>query len=571
MTSVRASSVWSPPAVAFACIVALSLLATALPASAGDGGLEMGSCEALVEDGRFREAMLCLKALPPGAMDESENAYLLARVYQGMGNVVWTRRTLESLLSRNPADCEVRAWLVWVLLSQSNYREADAILSELMAEAQGTPEGGAAVQVTEENLVEAERWLFAEDASWSPERCPATELDLARWILLKSVVALQAGELETARLLVRRMKFTPALYPEDVALLVNTRSALWPLRQAPIQVSLSGEAGWTSNALLGSPADPTASDENPASPRSDLRGWGRVRLGNSALGSFLESDARITSFYAEVASEHGYFQQSIRSGAELALDSLVAQLAYRYEYLVLNGADRYGEVPYLFYTAHRAEFDADFQGGLSLFGGGGRRLFRQMGRTRWEADLGAGFLWAASGPFSGAVALSARYQKAQFEAFDMFGATVLASAAMTTAQHWVLRLVVTAMADVYPNSKGDAGVEAFNEVGGREEVLARARLSVTSPPLFDSARASLWYEWTTRDSTAASYDFSAHTIMAGLSWNFRTDPWVPPSQAPQGHRALPYALEDSIHADGDRLRDLLRRDEDAQKGCSCGN
>jgi hypothetical protein len=84
----------------------------------------------------------------------------------------------------------------------------------------------------------------------------------------------------------------------------------------------------------------------------------------------------------------------------------------------------------------------------------------------------------------------------------MYGATLLGSAAWTSGGHWGVRLVLAAMADVYPNSGGEAGAEAFDAPGGREEFMARARLSATTPPLMDSLRAAIWYEWTTMDSTA---------------------------------------------------------------------
>ncbi len=93
----------------------------------------MQRVEALVDEGRFDEAISCLKALPAEVLAEPDNADLLARGYQGLGNVVWTRRTLEGILSSSPNDCRLRAWLVWVLLSQGNYREADGVLDEAVA------------------------------------------------------------------------------------------------------------------------------------------------------------------------------------------------------------------------------------------------------------------------------------------------------------------------------------------------------------------------------------------------------------------------------------------------------
>ena len=56
-----------------------------------------------------------------------------------------------------------------------------------------------------------------------------------------------------------------------------------------------------------------------------------------------------------------------------------ALVAYRGEGLLLEGGDKYEDGPLWFYEAHRGELEIEFTKELTLFGGSGRRIFREQG------------------------------------------------------------------------------------------------------------------------------------------------------------------------------------------------
>lgn len=493
--------------------------------------------EPLFGQGRYQEALELLKSLPEGEQQTSGVLRAKGRAYEGLGNWVWARRMWTALLEAQPADCDTRARLAWSHLRESDYRETRRVLGVL-------------------------------DETERKPACPGNDFERARWELMLALAAVQEGESQGASRLLQSVEDAPALFPEDIALLVRLRKAARPLRQPPLQAALQAEAGWTTNALQGSPLDPLKSDDDPASARIDLRAWARGRWGHDVWGPSLEAEVRSVGYTADSVQDFSYLGWFVRPGLEWDFGKVWALLAYRLDSVTLANGDKYQSGAYSYFMGHRGEFELDFDMGLTLFGGAGRREFRQLGRSRTEADVGAGWAWPISRQISLLAAGAGRYQQAQDRAYNLVGGTLLTSLSLALGEGWTLRFGATLMADHYPDSEGTL---TFGEETGRSEYLVKGKAAVWTPTLADGLQLGVWYEWARRDSTVNAFDYNAHALMLGLTWRLEGDPFVPHGEEVAGHRRLDYGFESSDSALGERLRDLLRKDEDAQRGCSCGN
>jgi len=102
-----------------------------------------------------------------------------------------------------------------------------------------------------------------------------------------------------------------------------------------------------------------------------------------------------------------------------------ALLAYRYEGLLITGGDQYDAGPLWFYQGHRGEVEAGILPSLTVFGGAGRRLFREVGRSRTELDGGGGGNLNLGARARVLGALTGRWHAAEKAPYDLWGGSAL--------------------------------------------------------------------------------------------------------------------------------------------------
>jgi hypothetical protein len=231
-----------------------------------------------------------------------------------------------------------------------------------------------------------------------------------------------------------------------------------------------------------------------------------------------------------------------------------------------------------FYEGHRAEVDVEATDVLTVFAGGGRRIFREGGRSRWELDGGVGASWPLGARVHLLGVAAARIYRAVDPSYDQNGATLAAVARVHPGWDTLGRVGVSVGLDDYPSS-GDRpeNERAFGTAEARRDLLLKLSAEMWSPPLL-GVRAGVRYELAWRNSTADlsagldNYDYTEHRVVAGLRWAWGGDPWLPRAVGAEDHVALDYGLDaGGGAADGERIRDILRQDEAARRGSSCVN
>lgn len=484
-----------------------------------------GHARQLLEDGRSAEAIALLKEGVAAHPDSGPLAVLLARSYQADHNEAWANRSLAVYLQRRPDDCLAASWLAWLQLKQGALEEARDLLAE---------------------------------------ECPgAAPLETRRQLLL-SMVASHSGDPEAARAHLAVARKFDAAFPEDREALARLGSRE-PGFVPPLSLRLDVQAGGTSNVQAGSPVDPAAASGDEASAAGQLAAWARfVAPTGTWLRPALEVDGRALGYGAQAGRDLSYLLLGGRPGVLLGAQPNVL-LAYRYEGLLLAGGDRYGPGPLWFYEAHRAELEASLLPSLTLFVGAGRRLFRETGRSRTEVDGGVGGGVALSEVVSLMGALTGRWHGARKAPYDLWGGSLLLSAELRLPKRWSLRAAGVVGLDSYRDSRGY--FEAAAPQTARRDVLLKLSASGFSPPLAEGLRVGLAYEYSERFSTTAPYDYRDHRLLAKLQWTLVYDPWLPTAVADARHVPLDYGLASA--ALEDRIQDLLRQDEAAQRSSSC--
>lgn len=519
---------------------ALCALSTAWPAHAETAAAPAGACDsaadarcaltearALREQGKTRAAIDLLKPAMASHPDSVELCLLLAQSYLDEKNQAWALRTLAGHLGRHPDDCQVLAWLGWLQMRQGLMAEARESLEQAKCET-GTPH--------------------------------ATRRDL-----LLAMVGKHLGEPDLAAGHFSSARQAPVAFAED-------RRALAELagQEAGFVVPLSGRlemaTGWASNALAGSPVDPATSGGDLSSMAGQIGGWLRfVVPTGTGIKPSLEVEGRSLGYTSGPGKDFSYLTLGARPGVIVGRRASIL-LAYHFEGTLLAGGDRYDEGPNWFYDAHRAETEIGLLGSLSAFAGVGKRTFRESGRSRFEIDGGIGggtTLGKGNTQVLGALLL--RWHDAEKEPYDLWGGSVLLSAERRLPRQWSARLGTLLGLDDYSRSAGY--FDALAPGTRRRDLLLRVSVSGFTPPLARGLRAGLSYEYAQRFSTAGPYDYRDHRILAKLLWTFAHDPWLPRSLTPKHHLPLDYGF---AHAEfSERIQDLLRQDEAAQRSSSC--
>jgi hypothetical protein len=456
---------------------------------------------------------------------ESEGLTLaLVNAYLEDGNTLWALRT--ALSYPGEESCEMMSWIAWLHFRQ-----------------------GA--------LDEAREALFTGS-------CWETPPHTARRELLLALIEQQAENETGARAHLKAAHGEKHAFAEDreaIARLVSRDPGFLPPLSGRLELGL----GFTSNALAGSPTDSAATKTDNESPMGQTSTWLRfVAPMGRWVRPAVEVDARAHGFTTESGRDLSYGLFGVRPGLFVGwLPS--ALLAYRYEGLLLAGGDLYDSGPLWFYDAHRFELEAQLLTSLTVFGGAGRRNFREIGRSRAEVDGGVGGSFELGSRTRIMGALTGRWHGADKAPYDLRGASVLLNAEVRLPASWSTRAGIVAGLDAYHRSAGY--FDAASPELTRRDVLLKLSAGVSSPSLAQGLKVGLFYEFSHRDSTIQIYEYVDHRVLAKLQWSFSFDPWLPSAVAAPDHIPIDYGLGST--ALEERIQDLLRQDEAAQRSSSC--
>ncbi|MGI5865501.1 MAG: hypothetical protein ACOX6T_26055 [Myxococcales bacterium] len=477
----------------------------------------------LLAQGEARPAIALLKQERALVAASRELTLLLARAYLAEKNEFWALRTLSAFEKAHPGDCEALSWIALTQMGQGALDDARASLARA--------------------------------------QCPESGPLRLRRHLLEALVAVTAGDPAAAREPYAAALAQPLAFPEDARLAEHLAPIVKPSYEPPVSGRLEAQAGYTSNALAGSPTDASGSDEGVPSPMAQLLAQLRLGLPSFAFARpAIEGELRGLGYSDAAGRDFSYLLASASPGLSFG-DGRVSA-AYRFEALLIAGGDRYDEGPLWFSNAHRGELEVSLPARMLAFGGAGRRVFREAGRSRWEADLGVGGNWRLSSKAGLTAALTARRHSAMKPAYDAWGGSALLSADWRLPGGASLRLGLLASGDTYPDSAG-----YFDPEEARRELLLKGSASGWLP-VATGARAGLTYEYSRRVSTAQAYEFDDHRVLLKLAWSFDYDPSLPGETSRPGHVELDYGLE-AREAVQESVREMLRQDEAMQRSSSC--
>lgn len=484
--------------------------------------------ERLLRGGRGDAAVARARAAYDACREHGALVRLAARMLLATSQSAAALELLEGHVAAHPDDCESRSWLAWALLERNDPAAA---------------------------------WRALQD-----DRCPARAEEVGRWALLEALIERDLGELARVAPALRRLSERSPLWREDRALRTSLARAFDRYWRPPWEGSLEIGAGGTTDAYAGSPTDATRSEIESglltvnATSAFRLPAW-------SGIVPIVELNVRGHGIAAERARELSYLELGGRIGTEIPLGRARATLALRRDALVL---DRERESRYA--DGLRGELDLDL-GRISVFAGGGRRTLAESGRSRRELDLGAGAsLGTPSLPVS--LVVAGRRFDANESVYDQRSVTASAVAWPELGVRWRARVGLTLSHDDYPHSGGFPGLFAF---GNPERRRDRAvRLSIGSWwRVANAARLGLTYEAGRRWSTIergwyGSYAYREQRLILSLRLVGAGNPWRRTTLDPD-HVGLDYgALAAPEPLADERLRDLVRANEEVRTGCGCG-
>ena len=477
--------------------------------------------------GPAADALALAKAAHEAWPDDERLPVLVAAAYLADDNAVWALRTLARRLEGAPDDCEARVWLAWAKARLGRYADLVALL-DLPA-------------------------------------CTPPDARGTRALLLRALGHHHARAPEAARADLDRARAQARIFPEDAAALAALARAIAPHARPPLAWRVDLALGHATNPLLGAPNDPDMAASTAGSPTLELGAWARLApdLG-LALAPVLELEPRLTRYLSADAAPLSTFGLAGRLGLVLGRDLPRAQLAWRPDYVLLSQGDAWGPGPVWAFGAHRGELEVELSEHLLVFGGGGWRDFRTLGRSRAEADLGLGGLAPLGERVALLWAVTTRMYRARDRAYDLLGATAVTSLHASFAGGLWARANGAVGLDHYPSSAG-----FFETAEARRDLAVRAGAEV-GLALGHGLKVSAAYALSWRDSTAPAYGATDHRLSLRVSWAGERDLGGPaPSDVPA---LAPLAWGfDGAEAGGDeRVQDLLRQDEQVRPSCGCG-
>jgi len=489
------------------------------------------SSECLLQADRARDAIEYLKGQIRQNPDQPAFAQLLANAYMKSENYFWAQKTLYNFLSDHEQDCVIRSWLAWVYIEEGD------------------------LDLAEDALAEAD--------------CPSEDVERARWALIRAYMAgireEKAGQISE----LRQVRSARTLYPEDETLWKTMRRQVEPGWIEPVTVRAELSLGYSSNVSAGLPTTEAGPEVGSPLVRLDL--WSRmvlpVKWSVRPAAEFGLIGRYVDNFNDEDGidvTQASYLELMVKPGVYIGSGFPRAFVGYRYDFYLLNQGDIYEEAPLVFYEGHRGDVELELAGGITLLVGGGRRMFRQRGRSRWEVDGGAGWSVWAMDRLHLLLAVSLQYHTANNEEYDQLGGSALGLARLLLGKGFYSRMKLSTGVGYYPNSPPDEG--------GRD-ILIKPSIGFWSPAR-RGIRIGVTYEFSRRDSTAdMSYSYTEHRGLFQIRWSLDLDPWAPRAVELQTHVPLDYGigLDTEPGLEEERIQDLLRQDETARRGSTCMN
>jgi hypothetical protein len=473
---------------------------------------------------------------------------LLAHVYQARKNPSWAQRILMQTLARWPTACAARAQLAQLLIEQGDLDLAGEMLDE--------------------------------------KPCPIITADKTRWALLRSRIASLQKDARAAASWLTKARRQLLIYREDHALLAAMAKKRGYLLQPPLSLRAEIGIGYTSNINAGLPTTaPLSTQTGCRRPEMDaavgtleLQGsviWPWWRVQPSLAFSF--RGQLVDDFETTLARKASNGQLSLRPGLSFELFGLSAELSYLGELYLINSGDLYAAGPLVFFEGHRAEIELSLPANFVLLAGGGRRVYRQRGRNRWEVDGGFGYGRALGRRVHLLLAVAGRYNWAEGEIFESFGMTALGSLRVVLPASLQTKVGLSLGIDRYPNAaltscdRSTRQMQRTNEIGG-QDTQVRVLAELFSPS-FGGFSVGAIYRYTYRSTRLeVSFPYQEHRLQLALRMRISWNPTLPHRVAPRG---LPLwhgvAKTEGQTASDERIRDLLRQDEAARRGSSCLN
>ena len=467
---------------------------------------------------------------------------LLAKTYLTDNNHFWARNILNRYLELKPADCEVISWLAWISLAEGDLEGATDLLQRANC---GFAKPGA-TKLTKQN---------------QKLKALTVRLQLLRALLnyLRQKPAEAMNYLEESLLYNH-------IFHEDLLLRRYSGNLLQFKHFSPLSIRLDGTLGYTTNALGSFPADTAASEDSSASSLAQIFLWLQfIPFHYPLFDPVLEADMRAQWFSAQKASSINYLDLSARPGIIISNLGPRITINYNLQTLFLLMGDKYKKSkPILFFEAHRIELE--FMGkGFSAFLAGGKRLFREMTRNRWEVESWLGNFFRAMSNLSLTTALALKFHQADNQAYNLYGLKGLASFKYQINRDLYSRIGSVLGWDYYPQSK-----EFFQPNKIRRDILLKLSSSLWYR-LWRQWRLGITYEYSQRFSTALKYKFIDQRLLFKTFWQGNFDPWEPQAISVKNHVEMDYGLKEELEQGDlqDRISDLLRQDEASRRGSSC--
>ncbi len=493
----------------------------------------------LMDRDQEREALKVLKQASEDHPDSGAHVRLLAWAYLEQGNRHWASKRLLARVSQAPDDAASRAWATWVSLQDGDLGRARQLLEEAPPIEPGP---------------DAERLALLRAALLQLEQAP-----------------------DQAAPLLAELRAAPALHPEDRAMLASLRRQVLGDRGEPVSARMQLSGGYASNVIESAPQDMgsgKAGARSPQAPVAELDAVLRYEpWASPGLRPVAELRAKGFSPFTADAAGFGYLTGGARAGAELGpAAGTRGRLLYSAELMGLRGdphpdALATGITPVeggWIMEAHRGDLELDLPHNVQLFAGGGRRVYSELRRTRWEFDGGGAIVlpigqgWNLTGVATG------RYHRARHPGWDAWGLTGLARLAAPLPGGHMLKLRGMLLYDRWPR---------FGEweptVPSRDDLAYRLQVGPWTRSL-GGWRIGVTYNLASRSSSLDGYGYTDHRALVELRWQQGWDPGQPAAATPAAdHLTLPWGLEGGGDMGLDRVQDLLRQEDSARRGSSC--
>lgn len=519
----------------FACLLASSLtvaVAQAEEPPPASPSAAIARADGKRSKGDLKGAIASLKAAVNTFPDNERLRHALSVAYLDDGNDFWALKVLTEYEQEHPPACDTRALQAWIHIRKANFDLAEEILD--------TP------------------------------GCDMPPHVHARHLLLRARIADQQGEDAKAERLVEEARSQDRFYEEDKTALDALSQRYDPGRMPVTSWRVDLATGWTSNGLAGSPVDPADVDVDTSSYLTQLDARFRVVVPASrSIRPVLETQLRLMELGAQTVSALSYRQPSLRPGVLLGDTFPRLLLTYSFDAVQLAGGDRYEDGPLWYSEGHRFDYELEATDNLFAFGGGGHRSYRESGRTRWEAEQGLAAGFSITDDFRLMSGVSARWHRAENEAYDANGMTVLLQALYRLPAELEARLNLSYSYDDYPRS---TGYFQGSMGAARTDSQVRIKPGLWSPS-FSGVRFGVDWEYSHRSSTAENYAFDDNRVLVHGVWVMDGDRFGADLIPPEGREPMPHAVsaEGQLSSEEMRIRDLMRQDEAVKRGSSCLN